>query len=550
MNPVLLLVSEDAGTRRHMTDELASRFARDYAIEVHASTAAALQRLQAADSTSAPVAMVLADADLRPADSIGFLERVRQLVPTASRILLLGRGVGAVSGVMRAMALGHVDSPLAKPTGPRDEDFFGALTEYLADWAWLTRPVVDAVKIVGSGRTPAVRAMVDLLRRHEVPTGVYAPGSDEGRRILARAGPDARLPVVEVLDGPPMSEPSLVDLADQLGSVVDVGTDGYDLVIVGAGPAGLGAAVFAASEGLRTLVVEQEAIGGQAGTSSMIRNYLGFPRGVTGRRLAGHGARQAIRFGASFHLMRSAVALRRADGLCVRLSSGVDVAARSVLLACGVSYRRLGVPALEALIGAGVFYGAAMGEAPAVEGLDAFVVGAGNSAGQAALHLARYAARVTMVVRAPDLHRSMSAYLVRQITAHDRVDVLVRTDVVDGRGDGHLEQLTLRDNATGDLRHVAAAGLFILIGAEPRTDWLDDDIERDDRGFIRTGAEVSPARWPLQRPPAAFETSTPRVFAAGDVRAGSVKRVAAAAGEGAVTVPMIHKVLRPHGASS
>ncbi|HEX6257840.1 MAG TPA: FAD-dependent oxidoreductase [Euzebyales bacterium] len=548
MNPALLLVIEDTGTRRYMTDELASRFARDYAIEAYASAAAARQRLQAVDPSMAPVAMVLADADLGSAESIGFLGRVRELVPTASRILLHDRGAGtAGSDVMRAMALGRIDSAMAKPTGPRDEDFFGALTEYLSDWAWLTRPVVDAVKIVGSDRTPAEREMVDLLRRHEVPTGVYGPESGEGQRILARAGPDATLPVVEVLDGPPLSDPSLVEVVDQLGAAGAVSEDGYDLVIVGAGPAGLGAAVYAASEGLRTLVVEQEAIGGQAGTSSMIRNYLGFPRGVTGRRLAGHGARQAIRFGASFHLMRSVVALRRADGLSVRLSSGVNAAARSVLLACGVSYRRLGVTALEALVGAGVFYGAAVGEAPALMGLDAFVVGAGNSAGQAALHLARYAARVTMVVRAPDLDRSMSAYLVREVAAHDRIEVLVRSEVVGGRGDGHLEQLTLRDNVTGELRDVPAAGLFILIGAEPRTDWLPDDIERDDRGFVRTGAEVSPTRWPLARPPAAFETSMPGVFAAGDVRRGSVKRVAAAAGEGAVTVPMIHNVLTGQG---
>ncbi|HSK95220.1 MAG TPA: FAD-dependent oxidoreductase [Euzebyales bacterium] len=544
MNPVLLLVIEDADSRRSMTDELASRFARDYAIEAQSSAAAALRRLRAPDPATAPVAMVLADADLRSVDSIGFLGQVRELVPTASRILLHDRGVDAGGeDVMRAMALGRIDSALAKPTGPRDEDFFGTLTEYLADWAWLTEPVVDAVKIVGSGSAPAEREMADRLRRHEVPTGVYAPESSEGQRILARAGPDARLPVVEVLGGQPLSNPSLVEVADQLGSAGDVGEDGYDLVIVGAGPAGLGAAVYAASEGLRTLVLEQEAIGGQAGTSSMIRNYLGFPRGVTGRRLAAHGARQALRFGASFHLMRSVVALRRADGLTASLSTGVDVAARSVLLACGVSYRRLGVPALEALIGAGVFYGAAVGEAPALTGLDAFVVGAGNSAGQAALHLARYAARVTMVVRAPDLRRSMSAYLVRELAAHDRIDVLVRTEVVDGRGDGHLEQLTLRDNASGELRDVRAAGLFILIGAEPRTDWLPDGIERDPRGFIRTGTEISPARWPLERPPAAFETSMPGVFAAGDVRAGSVKRVAAAAGEGAVTVPMIHNLL-------
>jgi thioredoxin reductase (NADPH) len=346
-----------------------------------------------------------------------------------------------------------------------------------------------------------------------------------------------------VFDAPPISDPSLEELADQFGFPGDVGGTVHDLAVVGAGPAGLGAAVYAASEGLSTLVIEQEAVGGQAGTSSMIRNYLGFPRGVTGRRLAAHGLQQAVRFGASFHVMRSVTGLRADDLLRLILSSGVEVAARSVLLSCGVSYRRLGVAPLEALVGAGVFYGAAVGEAPALEGLDAFVVGAGNSAGQGALHVARYAARVTVVVRGPDLTGSMSDYLVRELEAHDRIDVALRTEIVDGGGDGHLERLTLRDKATGSTREVTAAGLFILIGAEPRTAWLPDAIERDTRGFVRTGNDVSPDRWPLDRPPAAFETSLPAVFAAGDVRAGSVKRVAAAAGEGAVTVPMIHAVL-------
>ena len=434
---------------------------------------------------------------------------------------------------------------LAKPTGPRDEDFFGTLTEYLADWAWITRPVVDAVKIVGSETAAAERRMVDILRRHAIPAGIYAPDSREGRRILGRADTDARLPVVEVPDAPPLSDPSPEELADQFGFAGDVGSSVYDLVIVGAGPAGLGAAVYAASEGLSTLVIEQEAIGGQAGTSSMIRNYLGFPRGVTGRRLAVHGERQATRFGASFHLMRSAVGLRADDPLRLAVSSGVEVPARAVLLACGVSYRRLGVAPLEEPVGAGVFYGAAVGEGQALEGLDAFVVGAGNSAGQAAVHIARYAARVTLVVRGSDLERSMSEYLVRELHAHDRIDVLLRMEVVGGGGSGHLEWLRLRDNASSHLREVPAAGLFILIGAEPRTGWLPDEIERDDRGFVRTGSEITSARWPLDRPRAAFETSMPGVFAAGDVRAGSVKRVAAAAGEGAGTVPMVHRFLTP-----
>jgi thioredoxin reductase (NADPH) len=544
MNPVLLLVIEDAGDRRRMTDELASRFARDYAIEARSSAGAALERLRAFEADDAPVAMVLADVHMRSADSIAFLVQVRRLVPTAARILLHDRGAGTTGPAARsATALGRIDSAVSKPTGPRDEDFFGTLTEYLADWAWLTRPVVDAVKIVGSETAAAERTMVDMLRRHAIPAGVYPPESGEGRRILERAAPDATLPVVEVLDAPPLSAPSLEELADQFGFAEDVAATLYDLAIVGAGPSGLGAAVYAASEGLRTLVIEHEAIGGQAGTSSMIRNYLGFPRGVTGRRLASHGAQQATRFGASFHLMRSAVGLRADDVLRLTVSSGVEVAARSVLLSCGVAYRRLGAASLEGLVGAGVFYGAALGEAAALEGLNAFVVGAGNSAGQAALHLARYAAHVTVLVRAPDLERSMSEYLVREVGAHDRIEVRLRTEVIGGGGEGHLEWLVLRDNTTGEHSRVPAAGLFILIGAEPRTDWLPDEIERDERGFVRTGSEISPDRWRLDRPPAPFECSLPGVFAAGDVRAGSVKRVAAAAGEGAVTVPMIHKFL-------
>jgi thioredoxin reductase (NADPH) len=544
VDPVLLLVIEDAYERSRMRDELASRFARDYAVEACASADAAFERLRELDAVDAPVAMVLADIDMAAVDAVRFLVHVRGIVPTAARILLQERSTRtATAGAVRAAALGWIDSAVTKPTGPRDEDFFGTLIEYLADWAWITRPVVDAVRIVGSEHASAERSIVDILRRHAIPAGIYAPESKEGRRILAQAEPDAELPVVQVLDSPPLSAPSLGELADRFGFAGDVGVDEYDLTIVGAGPAGLGAAVYASSEGLDTLVIEQEAIGGQAGTSSMIRNYLGFPRGVTGRRLAVYGERQATRFGARFHLMRSAVALRTDGGLRLRLSSGVDVATRSVLLACGVSYRRLGVDPIEAFVGAGVFYGASTGEAAALEGLDAYVVGAGNSAGQAALHLARYAARVTLVVRGTDLDRSMSNYLVDELRAHERVAVLVRTEVVGGGGPGHLTWLSLRDGATGHVREVPAAGLFILIGAEPNTSWLPDAIERDERGFVRTGAALTSGRWPLDRPPAAFETSAPGVFAAGDVRAGSVKRVAAAAGEGAVTVPMIHQFL-------
>ncbi|HSK97138.1 MAG TPA: NAD(P)/FAD-dependent oxidoreductase, partial [Euzebyales bacterium] len=358
-------------------------------------------------------------------------------------------------------------------------------------------------------------------------------------------------PVVQVLGDPPLVNPTLAELADQFGFPTDVTATLFDLAIVGAGPAGLGAAVYGASEGLSTLVIEQEAVGGQAGTSSMIRNYLGFPRGLSGRRLTTLSLEQATRFGVAFHLMRSVTTVRATgEGFRMALSNGTEVSTRAVLLACGVSYRRLGVATVERLLGAGVFYGAATGEAQAVEGLPAYVVGAGNSAGQAALHLARYAAAVTMVVRGADLESTMSDYLIRELRAHERITVRTRAEVVDGGGDGHLEWITLRDNDTGDRVRTAAAGLFILIGAEPRTDWLPEQIERDVRGYVRTGAAIAVERWPLDRPPMAFETSLPGVFAAGDVRAGSVKRVAAAAGEGAVAVPMIHSVLSGQATSS
>ena len=317
----------------------------------------------------------------------------------------------------------------------------------------------------------------------------------------------------------------------------------FEVAVVGAGPAGLGAAVYAASEGLSTLVLEAEAFGGQAGTSSMIRNYLGFPRGVTGRQLGQRAVRQAIGFGAAFDLARAAIALEAGAPHRLALADGAVASADAVILACGVTYRRLGVESLEQLVGAGVFYGTATSHARALEGTDVVVVGAGNSGGQAAVHLARYAARVTIVARGRALAETMSAYLVNEIEANDRIEVRTDADVVDGGGDGHLEWLELGNRMTGERARIMAAGLFVLIGTETRTGWLPAAIQRDDHGFVLTGTEIDRARWSLSRPPYALETSIPGVFAAGDVRANGVKRVAAAAGEGAVSVPMVHRYL-------
>jgi thioredoxin reductase (NADPH) len=443
-----------------------------------------------------------------------------------------------------ATALGRVDSTLNKPTGVRDEEFHTAITEYLAEWAWTTTPVVEAVKIVGDHRSRGVRQIFDVLTRHGVPSGVHPPESEEGRRILDRVTGDVELPVVEVMHRVVLADPTYAELAAAFNLVVDVGSTVYDVAVVGAGPAGLGAAVYGASEGLATLVIEREAVGGQAGTTSMIRNYLGFPRGVSGVQLGRRGLMQATRFGAAFDVSRSVTAIQAgADHHQLTLSNGVVARAGAVLLACGVSYRKLAIPALDALVGAGVFYGAATGAARALTGLPAYVVGAGNSAGQAALHLARHGADVAIVARRSTLRDTMSDYLVHEIDAHGRIAVHTRTEVVDAGGEGHLEWLRLRHNPSGAIQTVSAAGLFLLIGAEPRTAWLPNGMERDARGFVRTGSEITAEGWRFQRRPAALETSVPGVFAAGDVRSGSMKRVAAAAGEGAAAVPMIHSYL-------
>jgi thioredoxin reductase (NADPH) len=340
-----------------------------------------------------------------------------------------------------------------------------------------------------------------------------------------------------------LSDPTDRQIATAFGAVADVQGSTFDLAVVGAGPAGLGAAVYGASEGLSTLVLEAEAFGGQAGTSSMIRNYLGFPQGITGRQLGRRAVLQAARFGAALDLARAVTALEVGAPHRLRLSDGAVASAHAVIVACGVTYRRLGVPALEELVGAGVFYGAATGDARALAGTDVVVVGAGNSGGQAAVHLARYAAHVTIVARRGALAATMSTYLVNEIENDGRIEVRTHTDLVDGGGDGRLEWLELADRVTGERSRVVAAGLFVFIGAETRTGWLPPAIQCDDHGFVLTGTDVDGTGWPLPRSPFALETSVPGVFAAGDVRANGVKRVAAAAGEGAMSVPMVHRYL-------
>jgi thioredoxin reductase (NADPH) len=378
----------------------------------------------------------------------------------------------------------------------------------------------------------------------------HEANSSEGRQLLVQAGISGdELPAVFVLDSPPLTNPTNADIADAFGVNTAILGRTFDVIIVGAGPAGLGAAVYAASEGIDTLVLEREAFGGQAGSSSLIRNFFGFPAGISGVALATRAYEQAWLFGATFHFMRGVTGLRAgAREHEIVLSDGTAVGSKAVVIATGVTYRRLGIPSLEALRGIGVFYGAAVSEAKAVRGEQVFVAGGGNSAGQAALHLADYAAHVTILVRADSLATGMSDYLIKEIEAAGNIEVRFGTELRGGEGQGRLETLIVRDRSTGEERRTAAAALFVLIGAEPHTDWLPPGIERDDWGYILTGPDLlrdgrSPPSWPVKRQPMLLETSIPGVFAAGDVRARSVKRVASAVGEGAIAIQLLHNYL-------
>jgi thioredoxin reductase (NADPH) len=553
MEPVILIVARDPGERTRLGEEL-GRYARDYRLEVAPGADEAVALVAALTGAGTPVAMVLADLDVDGAEGAGgvdALARVRAAHRTARCVLLLEWGLRGdqMPAVARAVALGVVDTVLTKPTGPRDEEFHAAITEDLGEWAWTVPPVVEAVRIVGGpgGRGREIHAALDRLG---VPSGVHRPDSEIGAALASRAPRPEWDTLVEVMGTTVLADPTDRDLAVAFGATVDVAATVFDVAVVGAGPAGLGAAVYGASEGLSTLVLEGQAFGGQAGTSSMIRNYLGFPRGVTGRQLGRRAVLQAGAFGAAFDLARPVTRLDAGPPHRLTLSDGAGASAQTVILACGVTYRRLGVPALESLVGHGVFYGASSAEARALQGAPVVVVGAGNSGGQAAVHLARHAASVLLAVRGSSLSTTMSDYLVRQVVATPGITVRTGVEIVGGGGGSRLEWLELVERATGERERVPAAGLFAFIGTEPRTDWLPPTIVRDDHGFVVTGEAIDRDRWPLDRPPLPFETSLPGVFAAGDVRAGNVKRVAAAAGEGAVTVPMIHRYLAARGRPS
>jgi thioredoxin reductase (NADPH) len=549
--PVLLVVDDEVEARRRIAGELRKRYGGDYRVVCERSAEVGIRRLRKLEEGGEQVALVLADQWMAGMGATEFLSRVRETHPTTKRLLLVSWGDRtAPATILDSMALGHIDYYVNKPWTSPDERFHKAVSDVLYDWAKDHLPKFEAIVVIGEQWSARSHELRDLLGRNGVLYTFHPADSEAGRALLARAGLDAsRLPVALLFDGQVLVDPSNSDIAQACGvnPSFEKGKFSFDLAVIGAGPAGLAAAVYGASEGLSTLIVEGEAIGGQAGTSSKIRNYLGFPGGVGGAELASRAAEQAWLFGATFSYMNRAKDVRRSeDGLALTLSCGNDVSARAVIVATGAAYRRLGIPALEDLRGAGVFYGAAVAEAKAMTDREVYVVGAGNSAGQAAVHLSKYAARVTLLVRGDSLARSMSEYLITAIEGAENIEIRLNTRVVDGGGEGRLERLVLEDCPTGLSETVPAAGLFVLIGAQPHTGWLPEEIERDEGGYVVTGPDLArdaPGAWPLERAPLMFETSMPGVFAAGDARYGSVKRVASAVGAGAIAVQSVHEYL-------
>jgi thioredoxin reductase (NADPH) len=541
--PVLLAVDDDTETLANVERELNDRYGRHYSVMCLRSPIDAHALLEQLAASDDEVALVLAGQWLDGMTGSDLLGETRRLHPHARRVLLIAWGEwgqkATGQAIFEGVAEGRFDHYILRPSESPDELFHQTISSMLLEWAESRREAPYTIHIVGESWSGRAFELREALQQCAMAHKFCLADSPEGRQLVASARAGAELPLMVFPNGDVLENPTNAEIAVASGSPVSPEHMDFDVVIVGAGPAGLSAAVYGASEGFATLVVDRGGIGGQATSSSLIRNYLGFPRGVSGRRLARDAYSQAWVFGADFAFMQSVTGLTRADDhLVVTLSEGVTVRTTAVLLAMGASYRRLGVPALEALTGAGVYYGGTTSEAPAMAGRDVFIVGGANSAGQAALHLARYARSVTVVIRAGSLGAGMS-----QFESTRNIEVRTGTEVVGGGGEGRLEHLVLCDVASRTETTVEAQALFCLIGAQPFTDWLPADVERDPQGFVLTGADVDKEGiWPLERDPLLLETTMPGVFAAGDVRHGAVKRVASAVGEGSIAIQLLHEL--------
>jgi thioredoxin reductase (NADPH) len=546
--PILLTVDDDPGVSRAVARDLRRQYGEDYRVVRTESGPQALEALRELKLRGDPVAVLLADHRMPDMTGLEFLEEAMDLFPQARRALLTA--YADTDAAIEAINVVDLDHYLVKPWDPPEEKLYPVVDALIDMWLASDEQPVSRTQVVGHRWSTRSFEVRDFLARNSVPYRWLSSEEPEGRRLLDAAEVDVtKIPLVVTPEGDDLVDPSLSELAEKVGLSTAPTTDFYDVVIVGGGPAGLGASVYAASEGLRTVLVERQATGGQAGQSSRIENYLGFPDGVTGAQLTDRARRQAHKFGAEILTTRDVVGLDlRASSRAVRFADGGEVVAHTVLLATGISYRKLGVPQADALTGRGVFYGSAATEAPTCAGQDVYIVGAANSAGQAAVFLSRHAERVTMLVRSDGLERSMSYYLMRQIDEIPNIEVRLTTEVIGLDGDDHLEGVTLCDTRAGTQEKVDAGYLFVFIGAEPRTDWLDGTVARDGRGFVLTGPDLlvdghRPRGWDLDRDPYYLEASAPGVFAAGDVRANSIKRVASAVGEGAMAIQLLHAYL-------
>ncbi|WP_218605565.1 FAD-dependent oxidoreductase [Pseudonocardia abyssalis] len=546
--PVILTVDDDPGVSRSVARDLRRRYGQDHRIVRAESGADALEALRELTLRGEPVAAILADYRMPGMNGIEFLEQAMDVVPHARRALLTA--YADTDAAIQAINVVDVDHYLLKPWDPPEEKLYPVVDALVETWRAVGQKPVDEIRVVGHRWSAESFAARDFLARNSVPYRWYSVEDAEGARLLDAAGASTEdLPVVITTDGTALRSPSDAEIANACGLTVDPVADFYDLIVIGGGPAGLGSAVYGASEGLRTVLVERQATGGQAGQSSRIENYLGFPDGVSGAQLTDRARRQAAKFGAEVLTARDVVALEaRGSARVVKFGDGTEIAAHAVVLATGVAYRNLDAPGVGELAGRGVFYGSAATEAPACKGEDVYIVGGANSAGQAAVFFSKHAATVTVLVRGPNLEASMSHYLIKQLDAIENVHVRTGTEVAEACGDGHLERLVLSDRNSGEKETVGAGAMFVFIGAAPRTDWLDGVVVRDARGFVPTGPDLlhegsPPPGWPLDRDPYHLEASIPGVFVAGDVRSESVKRVASAVGEGAMAVTLVHRYL-------
>lgn len=545
--PILVVASSQAPTRAFIGDLLRRRFGADYDTVDAGSAEDVLAQLAGFRESGRQVALVMCSSLLEGGNGVDMLSQVHALHPHAGRVLLMRWGDReAARVILQAMALGRIDDAVYLPTSVPDEEFYRRLTELLEEWNRQLGSHLEVVRIIDHLWSSRGHDLLDAMERNRVPYGFVDADGEAGRQLLAQLGTAGPLPVLVIHGTQVLTNPTNYEFAEALGANTRLRDRTYDVVIVGAGPAGLATAVYASSEGLRCLVIEPMSLGGQAGASSRIRNYPGFPRGISGADFASRTYQQAWFFGADFLFAQEAVALTDAgDHHEVRLSDGRVAKGRTVVVACGVNYRRLDIPNVERLTNAGVFYGAPTTEARALEGQRVYVAGGGNSAGQAAVHLAKFASRVDMLVRGHALRGSMSRYLQQELEDLPNLTVRYGCEVVDAVGARNLEALVIRDHATNQTTTEAAAGLFVFIGAQPHTEWLQPILRCDALGYILTGADLvhdgsPPEDWPLNRAPFPHETCRPGVFAVGDVRHNSIKRVTSAVGEGAMAVPYLH----------